>query len=129
MDSCEEIPFEEENTNIIPLSIKLSPKFKNNYKSPNKIQKIYKKNYNKNSNKFQFNNNINKIKLKRIESFSTTSMSSNYNCDKIKKVTFSTVEIIRIQNIKNFNKLNSYKADDIQNNNASKDDNNNCSIF
>ena len=54
-------------------------------------------------------------------------MSSNF--DKIKKVTFSTIEIIRIQNIKQFNKLNSYKPDENKNMMKDLDENDRCSIF
>ena len=52
-------------------------------------------------------------KLKSVGSNSTTSINSNN--EKIKKVTFSTVEIIRIKNYKQFNKSNSYLTDEKRN--------------
>ena len=71
--------------------------------------------------------NKHRVKLKRTDTDSTTSV--NTNSEKIKKVTFSTVEIIRIQNYKQFNKLNSYRSDEIkyEKNNWNLSDN--CSIF
>ena len=95
-------------------------------KSPqlNIINLDSKKNYKLNEklglNKF-------KVKLKRADSNSATSVATN--TDKIKKVTFSTVEIIRIQNYKQFNKANSYKVDDFNAgiNNLNNDDY--CQIF
>ena len=75
-----------------------------------------------------FEINKHKVKLKRTDSNSTTSI--NTNTDKIKRVTFSTVEIIRIKNFKRFNKLNSYTNDEIKyeknNNNYLMD---NCNVF
>ena len=46
--------------------------------------------------------------------------------DKIKKVTFSTVEIIRIENYKKYNKINVIKKNENYNNTQS---NNNCISF
>ena len=75
-----------------------------------------------------FEINKHKVKLKRTDSNSTTSI--NTNTDKIKRVTFSTVEIIRIKNFKRYNKLNSYTNDEIKyeknNNNYLMD---NCNVF
>ena len=75
-----------------------------------------------------FEINKHKVKLKRTDSNSTTSI--NTNTDKIKRVTFSTVEIIRIKNFKRFNKLNSYTNAEIKyeknNNNYLMD---NCNVF
>ena len=75
-----------------------------------------------------FEINKHKVKLKRTDSNSTTSI--NTNTDKIKRVTFSTVEIIRIKNFKRFNKLNSYTNDEIK---SEKNNNNylmdNCNVF
>ena len=53
-------------------------------------------------------------KLKSMGSNSTASISLNN--EKIKKVTFSTVSIIRIKNYKQYNKLNSYRSDEARNN-------------
>ena len=75
-----------------------------------------------------FEINKHKVKLKRTDSNSTTSI--NTNTDKIKRVTFSTVEIIRIKNFKRYNKLNSYTNEEIKyeknNNNYLMD---NCNVF
>ena len=65
----------------------------------------------------------NKFFLKNEDNNSTTSKSSMN--DKIKKVTFSTVEIIRVKNYKRYNKLNTAKKN--ENNNDSFDIN--CTIF
>ena len=67
--------------------------------------------------KFRYN-----MKLEDGNSY-TTKSSINY---KIKKVTFSTVEIIRVTNYKNYNKLNSYKRVDLNN---GWFNNKNCLIF
>ena len=68
----------------------------------------------------------NKIWLKNEDNNSSTSKSSlNDDKPKIKKVTFSTVEIIRVKNYKRYNKLNTAKK-----NEEEIDDNfNNCAIF
>ena len=66
-------------------------------------------------------------KLKSVGSNSTTSINSNN--DKIKKVTFSTVEIIRIKNYKQFNKLNSYLANEKKNKISKYNKNDICSII
>ena len=65
----------------------------------------------------------NKFFLKNEDNNSTTSKSSMN--DKIKKVTFSTVEIIRVKNYKRYNKLNTAKKN--ENYNDSFDIN--CTIF
>ena len=56
----------------------------------------------------------NKIYIKSEDNNSTTSKSSIN--DKIKKVTFSTVEIIRVKNYKRYNKLNTAKKNEEENN-------------
>ena len=66
-------------------------------------------------NKFYFKNEDN--------SNSTTSKSSS-NDLKIKKVTFSTVEIIRVKNYKRYNKLNTAKK-----NEEVENEFNNCILF
>ena len=72
--------------------------------SPNLIETDFK-------NKDIFNNTvkIDKYKnyLKTEDNNSTTTKTSMH--DKLKKVTFSTVEIIRVANYKKYNKLNSIK--------------------
>ena len=55
----------------------------------------------------------------------TTKLSMGSINDKIKKVTFSTVEIIRIENFKRYNKMNTLKKN--ENNITSTDSN--CILF
>ena len=57
--------------------------------------------------------NKNKINLKNKDINSTTTKLSNGSVnEKIKKVTFSTVEIIRVKNYKKYNKLNTSKKNE-----------------
>ena len=56
----------------------------------------------------------NKFFLKNDDNNSTTSQSSMN--DKIKKVTFSTVEIIRVKNYKRYNKINTAKKNEEEKN-------------
>ena len=65
-----------------------------------------------------------KYNIKSDDSNSTTSKSSIN--DKFKKVTFSTVEIIRVANYKKYNKLNTIKKNV---NNYSWLTEQNCFIF
>ena len=58
-----------------------------------------------------------KFFLKNDDNNSTTSQSSMN--DKIKKVTFSTVEIIRVKNYKRYNKINTAKKNEEEENNKS----------
>ena len=129
MKSKETIAGEGE-INKIPKTINVSKRFLSRNYSPKNYKTILynyysSKSVNNSINKINYRNipkinksidtielNKYKIKLKRTESNSTTSISSNN--EKIKKVTFSTIEIIRIQNYKKFNRLNSYKTDEIQ---------------
>ena len=67
--------------------------------------------------KFRLNN-------KYINSINTKLSNGSTN-DKIKKVTFSTVEIIRVQNYKKYNKLNTIK----RNENYNSIIDNNCIIL
>ena len=62
--------------------------------------------------------------MKNDDNNSTTYKSSN-NDDKIKKVTFSTVEVIRVKNFKRLNKLNSAP----KNEEINESDNTNCIIY
>ena len=67
-----------------------------------------------------------KINLKNKDINSTTTKLSNGSAnDKIKKVTFSTVEIIRVKNYKKYNKLNTSK----KNENISFNLDNKCKIY
>ena len=80
----------------------------------------------------QKNNKNIKYKLFNDDNYSiTTNFSEN---KKIKKVTFSTVEIIRVIKYKNFNAKNNFSQINIQKNindmkNFKKKDENICSIF
>ena len=139
----------EGKINQIPKMISVSKRFlsNNNYSPPK--YKIFLHNLYSSRNSKSFNTSIktdfrndvkiknntdtielnknNNLKLKRTESNSTTSITSN--TEKIKKVTFSTVEIIRIQNHKNFNRLNSYKADEIKRNKMNWKNDDICTVF
>lgn len=66
-----------------------------------------------------------KYNIKNEDNTSTTCKSSNN--DSLKKVTFSTVEIIRVANYKKYNKLNSTKKN--ENEYKDGDDDNICFIF
>ena len=77
-----------------------------------------KKNKTMKNEKYKYN-----IKTEDVNSI-TTKSSINY---KLKKVTFSTVEIIRVTNYKRYNKFNSYKRADF--NNFSWFYHKNCFIF
>ena len=98
------------------------------------LNKYFKAKKEQNLNEIRINKPMNiieinkhRVKLKRTESNSTTSV--NTNTEKIKRVTFSTVEIIRIQNFKQFNRLNSYKYDEIKIEKNSWSLTDNCGIF
>ena len=68
-------------------------------------------NYLKADDKLNYTAKINKYKSNfRSEETNSTSMGSNN--EKIKKVTFSTVEIIRVENYKRYNKLNTIKKNE-----------------
>ena len=129
---------EEGIINMVPKSINISNKFlcdKNT--TPHKFYRknslsintlnipsnIGEKDYTKNSilnivrvDKYKYN--------LKFEDSNSTATKSSIN-DKLKKVTFSTVEIIRVENYKKYNKLNAIK----RSNNNSWIDYNNCLIF
>ena len=63
--------------------------------------------------------------MKIEDNFSTTTKASVH--DKLKKVTFSTVEIIRVENYKKYNKLNTIKK--VENDYFNESYNKICSIF
>ena len=65
-----------------------------------------------------------KINYKDINLLTTKFSIDSIN-DKIKKVTFTTVEIIRVENYKKYNKLNTTKKN--ENYNSFKEDN--CAII
>ena len=129
----------EGKINLIPKTIKVSKRMLPNNNTPSKykivLNKYFKAKREQNLNEIKINKPMNtieinkhRVKLKRTESNSTTSV--NTNTEKIKRVTFSTVEIIRIKNFKRFNKLNSYTNDEIK---SEKNNNNylmdNCNVF
>ena len=66
-----------------------------------------------------------RFKMKIEDNLSTTTKASNH--DKLKKVTFSIVEIIRVENYKKYNKLNYIKK--VENENRNESYNKICSIF
>ena len=120
-----EIVIEEGKINNIPKTINASYRLLNNSTKKDQRNSINNVPINKINNKIFIKNYISK--LKSVGSNSTTSINSNN--DKIKKVTFSTVEIIRIKNYKQFNKLNSYLADEKKNKISKFHKNDICSII
>ena len=134
-----ELDTDEGIINKIPISINISNKFLSESKSC--LKKHCRKNSivinrlnipNKLSEKDFDNDILNntvrydkyKYNIKSEDSNSTTSKSSIN--DKFKKVTFSTVEIIRVANYKKYNKLNTIKKNV---NNYSWLTEQNCFIF
>ena len=128
----------EGKINLIPKTIKVSKRMLPNNNTPSKykivLNKYFKAKREQNLNEIKINKPMNtieinkhRVKLKRTESNSTTSV--NTNTEKIKRVTFSTVEIIRTQNFKQFNRLNSYKYDEIKIEKNSWSLTDNCGIF
>ena len=128
----------EGKINLIQKTIKVSKRMLPNNNIPSKykivLNKYFKAKREQNLNEIKINKPMNtieinkhRVKLKRTESNSTTSV--NTNTEKIKRVTFSTVEIIRIQNFKQFNRLNSYKYDEIKIEKNSWSLTDNCGIF
>ena len=140
MDKYEEVEVEDEGIINIPRGNIQAIKFFNNKilesaiirKNSLKFDKInivqsLSLNFNQ-PNKFKFtkrNDKINLIEKNEDLNSATTKISNRSTTEKIKKVTFSTVEIIRVENFKKYNKLNIIKKsiDD----NTSSD--NNCIIF
>ena len=120
-----EIVIEEGKINNIPKTINASYRLLNNSTKKDQRNSINNVPINKINNKMFIKNYISKSKS--VGSNSTTSINSNN--DKIKKVTFSTVEIIRIKNYKQFNKLNSYLADEKKNKIRKFNKNDICSII
>lgn len=84
---------------------------------------------NKNNNKDIFLNKTARTEkskfYKKNDDFNSSTTKTSIN-DKIKKVTFSTVEIIRVCNYKKYNKLNSTKKVE---NDKNEENDNNCFIF
>ena len=123
--------------NNIPNSINLSNKFQSE-SSPKHFRQysltlnslniptiLSAKDFKNNDN---FNNTVRLDKYKyqlKFEDSNSTATKSSIN-DKLKKVTFSTVEIIRVKNYKKYNRLNSIKKNENNNGLLTED---NCSIF
>ena len=123
--------------NNIPNSINLSNKFQTE-SSPKHFRQysltlnslniptvLSAKDFKNNDN---FNNTVRLDKYKyqlKFEDSNSTATKSSIN-DKLKKVTFSTVEIIRVKNYKKYNRLNSIKKNENNNGLLTED---NCSIF
>ena len=120
-----EIIIEEGKVNNIPKTINVSYRLINNSVKTDQRNSINNIPINTINNKMFIKNYISK--LKSVGSNSTTSINSNN--DKIKKVTFSTVEIIRIKNYKQFNKLNSYLTDEKRNKSCKMKNNEMCCII
>ena len=66
----------------------------------------------------------------------TTDSSSNHKKERIKKVTFSTVEIIRVEKFKKYNAINNFSKinieknmEEVKNNIYNNDDKPSCLIF
>ena len=81
------------------------------------------------------NNNIQRnisLNSKNDEAYSSTT-NFTYHEKNIKKVTFSTVEIIRVEMFKNYNEKNNFSKESIQQNikdlKSEKNDMSLCSIF
>ena len=112
------------NKSFLYKKMKLDSYRKNNLSNISVKSFLSDTNYDNND---KLNNTViidkNKFFLKNEDNNSTTSKSSMN--DKIKKVTFSTVEIIRVKNYKRYNKLNTAKKN--ENYNDSFDIN--CTIF
>ena len=128
MKFSNDIVIEEGKINNIPKTINASYRLINNSSKndqKNSINNIPINTINTMNNKMFIKNYISK--LKSVGSNSTTSITSNN--DKIKKVTFSTVEIIRIKNYKQFNKLNSYLTDEKRNKKSKLKNDEMCSII
>ena len=78
-------------------------------------------------------NRINTINSKNFDCYSITT-SSSYNDKAVKKVTFSTVEIIRVEKYKKYNAKNNFSKINIQKNmeefkNNNTTDDSSCLIF
>ena len=142
MESINENELETESEtegiiNNIPNSINLSNKFQSE-PSPKHFRQysltlnslniptiLSAKDFKNNDN---FNNTVRLDKYKyqfKFEDSNSTTTKSSIN-DKLKKVTFSTVEIIRVKNYKKYNRLNSIKKNENNNGFLTED---NCSIF
>ena len=76
---------------------------------------------------------INSSKVMNYDCYSNTT-SSSYNDKTVKKVTFSTVEIIRVEKYKKYNAMNNFSKSCIQKNmedvkNSSNNEESTCFIF
>ena len=128
---------EEGIVNKIPLSINISNKFLGDKSSP--YSHLRKKSLTISTldianilpeNEYSDNSILNTVRVEKykynlkFEDSNSTATKSSIN-DKIKKVTFSTVEIIRVANYKAYNKLNTIRKND----NIPWANYNNCLIF
>lgn len=118
----------EGNINPIPKSINISNKFvfdlkeSLNHTRHNSLTlkrtNISNSLYNKDSENDKLRNTVKvekyKYNLKSEDSSNSITTKLTIN-DKLKKVTFSTVEIIRVTNYKKYNKLNSIKKNESNN--------------
>ena len=128
---------EEGIVNKIPISLNIYNKFLCDTKSP--ISHLRKHTLTINTlditnilpdNEYSNNSILNTVRVEKykynikFEDSNSTATKSSIN-DKIKKVTFSTVEIIRVANYKAYNKLNTAKKND----NITWVNHNNCLII
>ena len=142
MESINENELETESEtegiiNNIPNSINLSNKFLSESSPKNfpqnslalnnlNIPKVLSAKDFKNNDIFNNTVRLDKYKYQlKFEDSNSTATKSSTN-DKLKKVTFSTVEIIRVKNYKKYNRLNSIKKNENNNGLLTED---NCSIF
>ena len=141
MELCCENEIESEGTiNNIPKSINISNKFSSETKfnhrhlleygldtNRKKFQAVLSKKDFKNEENVNRTLNIQNYKYNlKIEDNNSTASKSSINEDKIKKVTFSTVQIIRVPNYKRYNKLNTIKKNEDVSNSL---DDKKCIIF
>ena len=106
----------------IPL-LRLNSFSKYNKRESHKLSGI-----NQTNDQFNFTTRINKnkINLKNEDIISETTKASRTSLNyKIKRVTFSIVEIIRVENYKKYNKLNTMKKIE----NHKRDSENYCTVF
>ena len=127
--------------NNIPKSINISNKFLSESISENSLKYFRQNSLIMNNSKIKTelsekdfkNNNIlnNTVRIEKGKNNLKNEDSNSYTTkstinDKLKKVTFSTVEIIRISNFKKYNKLNTFKKNE---NEKGWLDEQNCLLF
>ena len=141
MDLCDENEIESEGIiNNIPKSINISNKFASEKRPKSVHFRVNSLDLNKNiflnklsDKEFQSDDDLNRtIKIQsskynfKIEDNNSTASKSSSE-DKLKKVTFSTVQIIRVANYKKYNKVNTIKRN--ENNNSNQSDEEKCIVF